>query len=1186
MERSILMGKKMNDSTIKNLHKKYSFLNEEDLNNVVEIVLDRINRENFKTEEEFLNKMTLEIDNKVKNYTKEKIEKQYDFRFISNILYTTPNTSNVDDTFNKIVKFFKAIRLELSFDLSEKMLSNCTILNENVKSVVQKNRTLLKEKFVDEIFDEPNACVLITTYCNLNGIPLKEFEIEIDDDFLKEESLKSGNSLSIFLKEIGSYPLLTAEEEKELGYRILDGDEEAKKTLVECNLRLVVSMAKKVQNRGLPLEDLVQYGMIGLMNAVDKFDVTKGNRFTTMAYWWIKQSIYRSLYDYGSMIRTPTYIQEKKNKIIAAYAILSDELFREPNNEELSEYTGIPASEIEDIMRSVINPISLNVTYSDDNTTEIGDLIASEDDTPEEEFMQSNLHDIIEEILKEVLPEYRERKIIIERFGLDDDTPKTLEQVGKKFGVSRERIRQLEKKAMRKLRIHARSNKKIKALAEYMDNYDGCMSNIYQTLGINKKDKKKEEKTMNNKFELQSIYAMFRSYDKETVKNAVENLLKNDKDFIYKFFGEDLKKICYNTDMNESENIKFLGEIVPKIQRQLDRLEKQKNKILSTREIKNTEVSTETGILSDEEKGKIGRDLSVEFRNIETDRLMDILIDDYGLGCTECDIYLMYCGYVGDRDFYSVKEIMDYFNINEENFKNAYWEIRSKLFGIHSEPYKVLLFIDKLRSLNSDEKTYALFRRLQNCGLVVKESEIYLMYSGFIEDKVYSIEEIASKFDLKPKDVLDIILTSKEKILSKDEELNHILENNKVLLEFQPEVSSIEDENTIIIKESIDKLDLDEKTNSILERLQKCGLNSTECKIYLMRGGFIGSKPYNSKDITKIFNIDEEELKNMYKKCDFKIFINDKGLYTEIYQNKANLMNQKSTNNLNVTEEEIVMKEENSEAKIIKNGGRKLKSIYELLDGNSVEIDYMINELLTDEERHALYRRYGKDLNNPETSKDYTVVEREKFYGTLLPHMKILLKRAKTVLNSENNLDETFSKIEQKEQEDLIKNPQYFKNEEKTVEKIYAEEIKVLKNSLVSESPELENLNFESTEEDGVTMPLNSEKEQELINENTSNFIHTTSNDEALIRKEEASMINIRTSELDAIIEKLSHQKATIVMLKLGYINGKCHKTSEISAFLGVTEEEIVEITKEVLNEYKQVCIRKIDETFNEISLR
>ena len=176
--------------------------------------------------------------------------------------------------------------------------------------------------------------------------------------------------------------------------------------------------------------------------------------------------------------------------------------------------------------------------------------------------------------------------------------------------------------------------------------------------------------------------------------------------------------------------------------------------------------------------------------------------------------------------------------------------------------------------------------------------------------------------------------------------------------------------------------------------------------------------------------------------------------------------------------------------------------------------------------------------------------------------------------------------IEQKEQQHLIKNPQYFKNEEKTVEKIYAEEIKVLKNSLVSESPELENLNFESTEEDGVTMPLNSEKEQELIDENTSNFIHTTSNDEELIRKEEASMINIRTSELDAIIEKLSHQKATIVMLKLGYINGKCHKTSEISAFLGVTEEEIVEITKEVLNEYKQVCIRKIDETFNEISLR
>ncbi len=261
----------------------------------------------------------------------------------------------------------------------------------------------------------------------------------------------SDSGIKIYLREIGQIPLLTIEQEIELAAKIKNGDKAARSLMIRSNLRLVVKIAHDYANLGLPLLDLISEGNIGLMKAVERFDPAKGGKLSTYAAWWIKQSIKRALANQSKTIRLPVHLVDKISKMRRVAMQLSEELGREPTDDELAEEVGLAAGKISQLKIVSIRPASLDAPISDDDSTEFGEIVGDlEALTPFEQLRDQNLRDEVGDLLG-VLDD-REKKIIFSRFGLDGGKAKTLEEVGKKFGVTRERIRQLQNIALMKLR--------------------------------------------------------------------------------------------------------------------------------------------------------------------------------------------------------------------------------------------------------------------------------------------------------------------------------------------------------------------------------------------------------------------------------------------------------------------------------------------------------------------------------------------------------------------------------------------------------------------------------------------------------------------------------------------------------------------------------------------------------------
>ena len=289
-----------------------------------------------------------------------------------------------------------------------------------------------------------------------------EDKLLLDDNTLTKD-LNINDPVRMYLKEIGQIKLLSLQEESELADRIETGDEEAKNILAEANLRLVVSIAKRYVGRGMLFLDLIQEGNIGLMKAVDKFDVSKGYKFSTYATWWIRQAITRAIADQARTIRVPVHMVETINKLARVQRQLTLELGREPSEEELAKKMNTSVEKIHEIYKISQDPVSLETPIGEEDDSHLGDFIKDERNLSPEEFATNEmLKDEISQVL-ETLTE-REEKVIRLRFGLEDGKPRTLEEVGQMFGVTRERIRQIEAKALRKLRHPSRSRK----LRDYM----------------------------------------------------------------------------------------------------------------------------------------------------------------------------------------------------------------------------------------------------------------------------------------------------------------------------------------------------------------------------------------------------------------------------------------------------------------------------------------------------------------------------------------------------------------------------------------------------------------------------------------------------------------------------------------------------------------------------------------------
>ena len=281
---------------------------------------------------------------------------------------------------------------------------------------------------------------------------------EINDTDALADSFSTDDPVRMYLKEIGKVPLLSPEEELELATRMSQGDEEAKRRMTEANLRLVVSIAKRYVGRGMLFLDLIQEGNLGLIKAVEKFDHTKGYKFSTYATWWIRQAITRAIADQARTIRIPVHMVETINKTIRVSRQLLQELGHDPSAEEIARELDMPVEKVRDILKISQEPVSLETPIGEEEDSHLGDFIPDEDASePSEAASFSLLREQLEEVLDTLAP--REKKVLELRFGIVDGRTRTLEEVGKEFNVTRERIRQIEAKALRKLRHPSRSKK-------------------------------------------------------------------------------------------------------------------------------------------------------------------------------------------------------------------------------------------------------------------------------------------------------------------------------------------------------------------------------------------------------------------------------------------------------------------------------------------------------------------------------------------------------------------------------------------------------------------------------------------------------------------------------------------------------------------------------------------------------
>ena len=387
----------------------------------------------------------IESDRKLDSAAKEKLIKQEKTlemrdRYVADLVESAKKTNNVITT-AEVSDYLADLKLtvediEASYDMLEK--EGITIVNSR-----------------DEIpdYDEDDD----------DGVVLNE-EGGIDVDKTVPKNVPTDDPVRMYLKEIGKVSLITAEEERELAIRMQNGDEEAKNKLCESNLRLVVSIAKRYLNRGLTFLDLIQEGNLGLIKAVDKFDYTKGFKFSTYATWWIRQAITRSIADQARTIRIPVHMVETINKLIRIQRQLLQEYGREPTAEEIAKEMGITVEKVREIKKISQDPVSLETPIGEEEDSHLGDFIPDDDvQAPVDAAAYTMLKEQLMEVL-DTLSE-REKKVLMLRFGLEDGRPRTLEEVGKEFNVTRERIRQIEAKALRKLRHPSRSKK----LKDYLE---------------------------------------------------------------------------------------------------------------------------------------------------------------------------------------------------------------------------------------------------------------------------------------------------------------------------------------------------------------------------------------------------------------------------------------------------------------------------------------------------------------------------------------------------------------------------------------------------------------------------------------------------------------------------------------------------------------------------------------------
>lgn len=564
--------------SIDKIFKEYNYMeySDTDFKELIETSLKLVQQKQIKIND---NDIYIDLENYLRNIINKNVSKRilskngykYVVNYINQNIHISSNYKETLGQFKKICDFFIEINCYPTLELLIDVLKSNTQINQILQTIVNKNIKQNQFEYVE--FENENSILFIHAYCMLNGLTIVDENNELVDAEYNEDSNYNEDMVKKYLSNL-SNKLLTVEEEKELAIRIGKGDKQARSLMVTYNLKLVVNIAKRYLNRGLDFLDLIQEGNMGLIKAVDRYDVFKGYKFSTYATWWIKQSIDRAIRNSGRNVRLPSHCYDKIAKYNKAITILKNELNREPSLDEIADYLCISIQELNQLYKLKQDTISINSKVTDKDDTEIGDFISDEKESPEEYFINKNIPNEINELLiKCNLPE-RMSDVLIYRYGLDGNEPKTLMETGKILGITRERVRQIELAALNRIRLSPYIND----FAIYMQNPDKALNSIktfredYCGNVSEKNTRKIEEESNIMSKKLNTIYKLLEQYPKELVDIVINTLNDEEKELILLSYGEDLEHPVRSKKWNQKINNNFYGNLLPKMKKRLNEM--------------------------------------------------------------------------------------------------------------------------------------------------------------------------------------------------------------------------------------------------------------------------------------------------------------------------------------------------------------------------------------------------------------------------------------------------------------------------------------------------------------------------------------------------------------------------------------------------------------------------------------
>ena len=684
------------------IYNKFAFANlsKQDYYNMVIKEIENT-KSSFNSDKNYVDYLKKITESKMIEMIKTKLlDHNESIRILNNYIQITVKKTDDYNVIMKQIRAFNSFLEKYNYVPTPEVLIELINKNENLNDLIKiiflKNKDMIVSGDIEKLTDNNTLILLLEAYCLINNIEIKQSE---ENNIYYDDDLKLTDSVKIYLREIGEYPLLSIEQQRDLALKILEGDNKARELFINSNLRLVVNVARRYIGNGLTFLDLIQEGNLGLITAVDKYDVKKGFNFSTYAIWWIRQAITKAIEYKGRTIRIAAHVYEKVQLYKKVFRNLEIKLNREPTINEIADEMELSVSEVSDLQQLQIDVVSINAIIGDEKEKELENFIVSSDESPEDIATKENMKQDINNLLISCNLKPRERDILILRYGLDGKEPMTLVEIGKIYNLTRERVRQIESNALKKIR---KSNF-VKRLVDYTESPTKSLLNIEMYRQIYKEDGNSNRaflRRFGDKIEdyevvgkLPSIYQLFGGYSKEQIDLMLTKLTEEERKLITLRYGDDLEK-PKATKLSKEESRKYYGVLVPKMKRLLsnpdkvrktrrENLKHEKNKIedsnISVSEKNSTDISVEQS----------KRDIPASFdKKIDIDNIQDhdsllaymkkSLLDDMMKNLTTKELIIMqlFLGYI-DGKYFTIDYISEFLKIDRIEVLNT---IKKALF--------------------------------------------------------------------------------------------------------------------------------------------------------------------------------------------------------------------------------------------------------------------------------------------------------------------------------------------------------------------------------------------------------------------------------------------------------------------------------------------------------------------------